>query len=270
MMWQMQSEPSNISTHFQSLPWNNVPYLHHPYGSPSTQSPILPTLEPTHEKACTRCKKLKIKCEMRSIEGIVFEPCRRCVNGNHACTVPVKTDRKIPVKRSDLMSKIQDQATQIQNQATRIQELEAAIAKCACTTSSHQHHTDLSTLQTCFDAGYNPSVHDYWSRDGAFVGSPTSSASPAGSSASEPPSPQHTSLKHATSHMRDRTVSMPSLSRTSSTGSVPPATASGLAVPASEMDSAFDVQGPFNSPVDHRGQLFADYNTSSLVGWNGY
>lgn len=51
---------------------------------------------PIHVRACERCKSLKVKCEVKSLDGIVVEPCRRCKNAKHSCVLPGMKQRRAP------------------------------------------------------------------------------------------------------------------------------------------------------------------------------
>jgi hypothetical protein len=48
------------------------------------------------QRACVRCKNLKVKCEVKSINEVVSEPCRRCKNAGYECVLPGTKKRKAP------------------------------------------------------------------------------------------------------------------------------------------------------------------------------
>jgi hypothetical protein len=51
---------------------------------------------PPLQRACVRCKNLKVKCEVKSINEIVADPCRRCRNAGYECLLPGTKKRKAP------------------------------------------------------------------------------------------------------------------------------------------------------------------------------
>ncbi|KAJ8072597.1 hypothetical protein PM082_016156 [Marasmius tenuissimus] len=59
--------------------------------------------------ACSRCKRLKVRCEFRTDTG----PCKRCLNGGHECMIPGRKKRRIPPEHERLLAEIQKQGETI-------------------------------------------------------------------------------------------------------------------------------------------------------------
>jgi hypothetical protein len=94
-----------------------------------------------HSRACIRCKTLKVKCEVKSIEDKVTDPCRRCSNGGYDCVLPGRKKRRAPPcvslrhlpcsvfnhatlyrKRQDLLKQIEEQQALIKQLQERLRE----------------------------------------------------------------------------------------------------------------------------------------------------
>jgi hypothetical protein len=74
-------------------------------------------------RACVRCKTLKVKCEFKSNK----DPCKKCLNGGHACQIPGKKPRRTPPKREHLMNQIRDQASEIQRLLAELEEVNKSV-----------------------------------------------------------------------------------------------------------------------------------------------
>jgi hypothetical protein len=67
--------------------------------------------------ACTRCKTLKVKCELKTDT----DPCKRCIAAGKPCLTPGKRKRRTPPKREHLLNQIRDQAAQIQKLMSQLE-----------------------------------------------------------------------------------------------------------------------------------------------------
>ncbi|KAF7373447.1 Zn(2)-C6 fungal-type domain-containing protein [Mycena sanguinolenta] len=66
-------------------------------------------------EACTRCKNLKAKCELKN----KIDPCKRCFNGGHDCVTPAR--QTLP-QREHLLNQIREQAAEIQKLMAQLEQ----------------------------------------------------------------------------------------------------------------------------------------------------